>query len=63
MEDEDGPKIAEDFYTHLFFSNSQSRNNIPDVMEAARALHLAVKQLREQGCPVVRWAPFIHFGL
>jgi hypothetical protein len=63
MADEDGPKIAGTFYRHLFQSDLNNATHIPDTTQAARALHQAVKKLREEGCSVVRWAPFIHLGL
>jgi hypothetical protein len=61
MEDEDGPKIAETFYHHIFHANEGNGN--PDTTQAARALHMSVKQLREEGCSFRRWVPFIHLGL
>jgi hypothetical protein len=57
----DGPKVADAFYEHLFKATSNGRL---DTTEAARALHLATKKLRnEEGCSFRRWVPFVHFGL
>ncbi|KAJ7274770.1 hypothetical protein C8J57DRAFT_1312698 [Mycena rebaudengoi] len=54
MNDDDGPKIADTFYEYL----------IPDLIEAAKALHLAVTALyREPGMTFQRWVPFVHHGL
>lgn len=63
IEDSDGPKVAATFNRHLFQTQGQSANHVPDITQAARALHLAVKKLREGGCSLRRWVPFIHLGL
>ncbi|KAJ6525904.1 hypothetical protein DFH09DRAFT_1371796 [Mycena vulgaris] len=57
MHDSDGPPVAETVYTHLFADGRPPR---PE--EAARAMHVAVKQLREAGIPFERWVPFVHIG-
>jgi hypothetical protein len=62
MADEDGPKITGSFYRHLFRNNDGCSSNVPDTTQAALALHLAVKQLRDEGCSFRRWVPFIHIG-
>ncbi|KAJ7692212.1 CHAT domain-containing protein [Mycena rosella] len=58
MIDEDGPTVAETVYTHLFAENQQ-----PQVGDAAKALQLAVRKLREAGVAYSRWVPFIHIGI
>ncbi|KAF8177479.1 CHAT domain-containing protein [Mycena galopus ATCC 62051] len=66
MNDLDGPKIAEKFYEHLFKNCDPDSNPLvlPDLSQAARALHLAVGKLREEpDLPFSRWVPFIHYGL
>ena len=66
MADEDGPKIANRFYSHLFRSNTSVHTTPPqppDTTEAARALHIAVNELRAEGCSFARWVTFIHLGL
>lgn len=67
MEDEDGPEIADSFYRHLFQpegdDKSASASHIPDMTQAAYALHLAVNNLRSEGRSFKRWVPFIHLGL
>jgi hypothetical protein len=60
MADKDGPTITYSFYDHLF---RKSGGNVPDIAQAAEALQLAVKQLRDDGCSFKRWVPFIHLGL
>jgi len=62
MSDKDGPKIAHRFYSHLFWSNTNPPQP-PDTTEAARALHIAVNELRAGGCSFARWVTFIHLGL
>ncbi|KAJ7264606.1 CHAT domain-containing protein [Mycena rebaudengoi] len=58
MMDEDGPVVAETVYSHLFGSG-----NRPRASDAAKALQLAVRRLREAGVPYERWVPFIHLGI
>jgi len=64
--DEDGPTIADAFYEHLF-KNSDATSDppvFPDLTEAARALHLAVAELRkDKSVSFARWVPFVHFGM
>jgi hypothetical protein len=60
MHDEDGPKVADTFYSHIFGGQDKS---YPDSTKAAEALHLAVKQLKNEGISFRRWVPFIHLGL
>jgi CHAT domain-containing protein len=59
MVDEDGPKLAEEVYGHLF------RNpGLPKVTDVAEALHIAVGKLRQsKPSSPERWAPFIHIGV
>ncbi|KAJ7813569.1 CHAT domain-containing protein, partial [Mycena leptocephala] len=65
MDDRDGPKIADTFYEHLF-KNCDPHSNppvLPDLKQAAKALHLAVAKLREEpNIPFRRWVPFVHYG-
>jgi CHAT domain-containing protein len=58
MNDEDGPLVAKIVYSHLFASGQQ-----PQATDAAEALHLAVKALRNKNVPYDRWIPFIHMGV
>ena len=61
--DEDAPDVADVFYSHLFKDGQTSESHI-DITEAALALHLAVKKLREEKkVTFQRWVPFIHLGL
>jgi CHAT domain-containing protein len=57
MNDEDGPIVAEIVYSYLF------RKGQPQAREAAEALQLAVKELKNQKVPYERWVPFIHIGV
>ncbi|KAJ7813576.1 CHAT domain-containing protein [Mycena leptocephala] len=66
MNDRDGPKIADTFYEHLFKNCDPNFNPpvLPDLKQAAKALHLAVAKLREEpNMPFRRWIPFVHYGL
>ncbi|KAJ7276790.1 hypothetical protein C8J57DRAFT_1310434, partial [Mycena rebaudengoi] len=58
MEDEDGPIVAETVYSHLLGSGKR-----PQASEAAKALQLAVRKMRDAGVPYERWVPFIHLGI
>ncbi|KAK7051931.1 CHAT domain-containing protein [Favolaschia claudopus] len=66
IRDDDGPRVADAFYGHLF-ANCDPHvvpPVTPDLTEAARALHIAVKQLRDHGnVDFIRWVPFVHYGL
>ncbi|KAJ7277741.1 CHAT domain-containing protein, partial [Mycena rebaudengoi] len=57
MMDEDGPVVAETVYNHLLGSGDR-----PRASDAAKALQLAVRRLRDAGVPYERWVPFIHLG-
>jgi hypothetical protein len=58
MMDEDGPVVAEAVYSHLLASGQR-----PRASEAAKALQLAVRKMRDAGVPHEQWAPFIHLGI
>ncbi|KAF8192346.1 CHAT domain-containing protein [Mycena galopus ATCC 62051] len=61
--DNDAPQVASDVYEHLF------KTSPPDSMQAADALHLAVRNLCELTysdggkTSFFRWVPFIHVGV
>jgi hypothetical protein len=59
MQDDDGPKVADVFYNHIFGIQSES---YPDYTKAAEALHLAVDKLKKEKVSFRRWVPFIHIG-
>ena len=66
MHDEDGPRIADSFYEVLSrdpTSTTGVRCIYPDAARAAEALHIAVVRLREGGASLIRWVPFVHYGL
>ncbi|KAJ6518479.1 CHAT domain-containing protein [Mycena vulgaris] len=58
MRDSDGPAVAETVYKYLFRENAT-----PKVTDAAKALQLAVRKMRDEGVPYERWVPFIHMGI
>ncbi|KAF7789560.1 hypothetical protein EIP86_000506 [Pleurotus ostreatoroseus] len=58
MRDQDGPVVAQDFYKHLLGAEGSA-----DVRNSARALHAAVKGLRENDVPIECWINFVHFGI
>jgi tetratricopeptide (TPR) repeat protein len=58
--DSDAPFVADNYYQDLFKAGSGVH---PNPHDAARALHLAVRKLRQHtGCSLQRWVPFIHLG-
>lgn len=59
MADEDGPGLAQEFYTHLMRKGAYDF----DPKDAAAALHLAVKGMRDRGVPMERWCTFVHIGI
>ncbi|KAJ7759417.1 CHAT domain-containing protein [Mycena maculata] len=58
MNDQDGPLIAEKFYSYLFRNGRR-----PQATDTAEALNIAVKELRVRNVPYERWVPFIHMGI
>ncbi|KAJ6530250.1 CHAT domain-containing protein [Mycena capillaripes] len=58
MNDQDGPVVAENFYSHLFRNGQR-----PRVTDTAEALQNAVNKLRAMNVPYERWVPFIHMGI
>ncbi|KAJ7082300.1 CHAT domain-containing protein [Mycena epipterygia] len=62
MADNDEPKIADSFYEYLFRNCDVNSEPLilPDLTEAAYALHLAVIKLRDEpDIPFTRWVPFL----
>ncbi|KAJ6632551.1 hypothetical protein B0H10DRAFT_1771725 [Mycena sp. CBHHK59/15] len=63
---DDGPKVADSLYEYLFKNCDASSDPpiIPDLTEAASALHIAVGKLREDpSVGFMRWVPFVDYGL
>ncbi|KAJ7722667.1 CHAT domain-containing protein [Mycena maculata] len=58
MDDQDGPLVAETFYSYLFRDGRQ-----PQASDAAEALQFAMNKLKAQKVPYQRWIPFIHMGV
>ncbi|KAJ7631788.1 CHAT domain-containing protein [Mycena rosella] len=58
MQDKDGPPLADTFYTHLFANGRK-----PQASDAAKALQLSVRKMRDAGLPPKNWVPFIHVGI
>ncbi|KIM19689.1 hypothetical protein M408DRAFT_83183 [Serendipita vermifera MAFF 305830] len=56
IQDEDAPKVTEAVYRWML------KDGMPNRKEAARALHEAVRELRESGTNFLSWVPFIHMG-
>jgi len=62
MCDLDGPSVADVVYKELFRGSDGRTNQQPDCTKSARALHMAVQQLRSDGVLFHRWVLFIHMG-
>ncbi|KAG8944371.1 hypothetical protein FRC03_002087, partial [Tulasnella sp. 419] len=60
MADIDGPIVAEEVYKHMFRRTEMGGS--VDYRDAAEALSIATRKLRERGVPVERWINFVHFG-
>lgn len=58
MNDADGPLIAETIYRALLESDGDYLD--PEVVPYA--LDAAVANLRQRGCHLSRWAPYVHIG-
>ena len=58
MEDEDGPVISKEFYKHMF-RNPENQANYRD---SAKALSLAIREMRRKRVPLERWTMFVHIG-
>ena len=58
ISDRVAPDVARGVYKELFRDGKR-----PDVREAARALHEAIKCARDRGEGFDKWVPFIHVGL
>ena len=56
IQDNDGPKVADEVYAELF------KDGKADYTRAPYALHCAVQKLRLDGAPFLSWMPFIHMG-
>jgi hypothetical protein len=58
MNDNDGPVVAEIVHSHLFRDGRHPKHT-----DAAEALQLALKHLKNNKVPYARWIPFIHIGV
>ncbi|KAG8872027.1 hypothetical protein FRB97_008108 [Tulasnella sp. 331] len=59
MLDEDGLVFTKDFYTFMFRKGPEA----VDCKDAAMALTMAVKGLRQRRVPLGRWINFVHYGI
>ena len=58
MDDEDGPMISKEFYKHMF----RKPGNKADFRDSAKALNLAIWEMRKSRVPLERWILFVHIG-
>jgi CHAT domain-containing protein len=59
LDDSVGPAVARRVYEHLFRSGGETTSS----SDAAEALHLSIKVLRDSGASLSQWVPFIHMGV
>jgi tetratricopeptide (TPR) repeat protein/CHAT domain-containing protein len=59
MVDDDGPVIAHAFYTHMFRNGAGTVN----LRDAAEALNVATRKLRQKKVSPSQWINFIHIGV
>jgi hypothetical protein len=57
MNDVDGPFMAKHIYSRIFKDGHLDMDAVP------YALDDAIRQLRESGVSVSRWATYVHFGV
>ncbi|KAG8966853.1 hypothetical protein FRC03_011267 [Tulasnella sp. 419] len=65
MADLDGPILAEEVYKFMFrhIVNGEGKSNgVVSYTDAAKALNMATKVLRQKKVPVERWINFVHIG-
>lgn len=65
IHDRDAPMVAEEVYSYLLKSGEDNTDGKIQRRRAAYALHLAQEKLRNQvgETNLVRWVPFVHFGV
>jgi len=67
ISDKHAPQIAEVFYKNLLGNNLPEAGLTMDVTASARALHFAVRSLRESSQnsteTLLAWIPYVHFGV
>ncbi|KAG8930060.1 hypothetical protein FRC02_004664 [Tulasnella sp. 418] len=67
MADVDGPIVAEEVYKHMFRKvgkgEEEANSQVSvDYRDAAEALNIATRVLKNSGAPIERWINFIHIG-
>ncbi|KAG8960837.1 hypothetical protein FRC03_006080 [Tulasnella sp. 419] len=66
MADKDGPIVAEEVYKHMFrrcgMKKREGDGGEVDYRDAAEALNIATRVLRDNGVPAYRWINYVHYG-
>jgi len=57
-----GPTIADTFYEEIFRGPDGEHAGTANIAKSAKALHIAVNNLRSQNVSFRRWVPFVHMG-
>ncbi|KAG8959018.1 hypothetical protein FRC03_008543 [Tulasnella sp. 419] len=66
MADLDGPALVEEVYKQIFHHSTEVEDHngvTADCRDAANALNMATKTLKDKGIPVERWINFVHIGV
>ena len=54
-----GPIVSKAFYKYMF----RNPGNKPDIRDSAKALRMAIKELRKRGAPLDCWIVLVHIGI
>ena len=54
-----GPIVSKAFYKYMF----HKPGNEADIRDSARALKMAIRELRKQGAPLDCWIVLVHIGI
>jgi hypothetical protein len=58
MADKAGPIVSKAFYNYMF----RNPGNKADIRDSAKALSVAIRELRKQGAPLDCWIVLVHIG-
>ena len=59
LADKAGPIISKAFYNHMF----RNQKNKADIRDSAKALSVAIRELRKHGAPLDCWIVLVHIGI
>ena len=59
LADKAGPIVSKAFYSYMF----RNQENGADVRDSAKALSMAIRELRKRGAPLDCWIVLVHIGI